>query len=74
MAKRWRIQPHDPDRIAALARAADIPPVVAGLLLGRGISHPRIAQQFLTPKLSSLHDPDDLPGCTEAARRIHTAM
>ncbi len=74
MAKRWRIQPHDPDRIAALARAANIPPVVAGLLLSRGISDPRIARQFLTPKLSSLHDPVDLPGCTEAAERIHAAI
>ena len=38
MAKRWRIHPHDPDRIAALGRAAGIPAVVAQLLICRGIT------------------------------------
>jgi len=74
MAKRWLIQPHDPERIAALARSAHVSTVVASLLLGRGISDPRLAQQFLAPKLSALHDPDGLPGCAEAARRVHAAV
>jgi len=74
MAKRWRIHPHDPERIAALVRAANLSPVVASLLVCRGISDPRRAQQFLSPKLSTLHDPDDLPGCVEAARRIQAAI
>lgn len=74
MGKRWRIHPHDPDGIAALARAAGIPAVVAQLMLCRGISHPDSARAFLEPKLSSLHDPELLGGCTEAARRIHEAI
>ncbi|NLE37789.1 MAG: single-stranded-DNA-specific exonuclease RecJ [Pirellulaceae bacterium] len=74
MAKRWRILPQDGDRIAALARAADISPVIAGLLLCRGISDPRLAREFLSPKLTALHDPNALPGCTEAARRIQAAI
>ena len=40
MAKRWRILPHDPDRIAGLAAAAGIPAVVAQLLICRQISDP----------------------------------
>jgi single-stranded-DNA-specific exonuclease len=74
MVKRWRICPHDPDRIAALERAAGIPPVVAQLLISRGICDPDVARQFLDPKLSALRDPDQLPGCTAAAERIHRAM
>ncbi|MBN1591366.1 MAG: single-stranded-DNA-specific exonuclease RecJ [Pirellulales bacterium] len=74
MAKRWRIHSHDPDRIAALARAAGVPSVVAGLLLCRGISDPRVIQQFLAPSLSALHDPNDLPGCSEAAQRLLAAV
>lgn len=74
MAKRWRIHSHDPERIAALSRAADISPIVASLLLCRGISDPRVARQFLAPKLSALHDPGTLPGCTQAAERIHAAI
>ncbi|NUQ64478.1 MAG: single-stranded-DNA-specific exonuclease RecJ [Pirellulales bacterium] len=74
MAKRWRIHPYDPDLIAALQRTARIPAVVAQLLLCRGISDPESARQFLDPKLSSLRDPSDLPGCAEATGRIHEAI
>jgi single-stranded-DNA-specific exonuclease len=71
MAKRWRIHPHDPDRIVALERAAGIPAVVAQLLICRGITDPEAARTFLDPKLSALRDPELLPGCREAAQRIH---
>ena len=64
MSKRWRIHPHDPDRIAALERAAGIPAVVAQLLICRGITDPDAARTFLDPKLSALRDPQLLPGCT----------
>ncbi len=74
MAKRWRIHPHDPDRIAALSRAAGIPAVVAQLLICRGLADPVAARQFLAPKLSALHDPDELPNCTRAAQLIHQAV
>jgi single-stranded-DNA-specific exonuclease len=74
MSKRWRIHPHDPDRIAALERAAGIPAVVAQLLICRGITDPAAARTFLDPKLSALRDPQLLPGCAEAVRLIHQAI
>jgi len=74
MAKRWRISPHDPQRIADLQRAADVPAVVAQLLICRGITDPRDAAVFLDPKLSALRDPELLPGCQKAAERIHAAV
>ena len=74
MSKRWRIHPHDPARIAALQRAAGIPAVVAELLICRGVTDPVLARDFLDPKLSSLRDPALLPGCTEAAERLHAAV
>jgi len=74
MAKRWRIHPHDPDRIAALQRAAGIPAVVAELLVCRGVTDPVVAKDFLDPKLSSLRDPELLPGCRHAAELIHAAI
>jgi single-stranded-DNA-specific exonuclease len=74
MAKRWRIHPHDPDRIASLGRAAQVPAVVAQLLLCRGITDPDTARVFLDPKLTALRDPELLPGCAEAAERIHAAI
>ena len=74
MSKRWRIHPHDPARIAALERAAGIPAVVAELLVCRGVNDPAAARDFLDPKLSALRDPELLPGCSEAARRIMDAV
>jgi len=74
MAKRWRIFPHDPARIAELARAAGIPAVVAQLLICRGRSDPTLVREFLDPKLSTLRAPDQLPNCTQAARLIHEAV
>jgi single-stranded-DNA-specific exonuclease len=74
MAKRWRIYPHDPDRIAALQRAAGIPAVLAQLLICRGTTDVALAQAFLDARLSALRDPQELPGCQQAARRIHAAI
>jgi single-stranded-DNA-specific exonuclease len=71
--KHWRIHPHDPARIAALQGAAGIPAVVAELLVCRGVTNPDAARDFLDPKLSALRDPNLLPGCREAAERIHAA-
>jgi single-stranded-DNA-specific exonuclease len=74
MAKRWRIHCHDPDRIAHLERAAGIPALVAQLLICRGVLDPETARQFLEPKLSALRDPEELPGCGQAARLIREAV
>src|SRR5687768_1828989 len=74
MAKRWRIHPHDPDRIASLSQAAQVPAVVAQLPICRGIHDPRLAREFLDCKLTGLRDPQELPGITEAARLLHEAV
>jgi single-stranded-DNA-specific exonuclease len=73
MAKRWRIHPHDPTRIATLQSAAGIPAVVAELLICRGVTDPVAVRDFLNPKLSALRDPQLLPGCHQAAERIQAA-
>jgi single-stranded-DNA-specific exonuclease len=74
MGKRWRIRPHDTDRVAYLERAAGIPAVVAHLLLSRGVADPLAARKFLAAKLSDLRDPAELPGASLAAELIHRAV
>jgi single-stranded-DNA-specific exonuclease len=74
MRKRWRIEPHDADRIARLERSAGVPPIVAQLLLCRGVHDPEHVKTFLESKLTSLRDPDELPGCAAAAERVHAAI
>jgi single-stranded-DNA-specific exonuclease len=74
MASRWRLKPHEPSRIAALAQGAGLAPLVAHLLLNRGVSEPGAARSFLEARMSRLHDPESLPGAPEAAERIVRAI
>jgi single-stranded-DNA-specific exonuclease len=72
--KRWRFQPHDADRIGRLEQLAGVPPIVAQLLLSRGVYDPSAARTFLDAKLTGLRDPEELPGASAAAERIHAAV
>src|SRR6184192_2404861 len=74
MRKRWRIEPHDADRISRLERSAGVPPILAQLLLCRGVHEPEHVKTFLESKLSGLRDPDELPGCAAAADRVQAAI
>lgn len=74
MAKRWRIRRQDVGQTEQLARAADLSPVVAQLLVGRGLFDPQAARHFLDAKMSALRDPELLPGLPEAADRVHAAL
>ncbi|HOM17748.1 MAG TPA: single-stranded-DNA-specific exonuclease RecJ [Thermoguttaceae bacterium] len=74
MPKRWRIRSFDPERLVWLERAVGVPPLIAQLLLLRGIDDPDSARRFIEPKLSGLRQPEELPGCMEAADRLHHAV
>src|SRR6476659_8578445 len=71
---RWRLRPHEPERVGALSREARASPLVAQLLLNRGIDDAARASAFLRARLNSLHDPESLPGAAEAADRIVKAV
>lgn len=74
MGKRWRIHTHDPERIAFLERYAGVSPVVAQLLVCRGVCDPSEVRAFIDAKLSCLRDPESLPGLPQAADRLHAAL
>ena len=61
-------------RIRELSRRSGLSPLVAQLLLNRGIEDPTVAVAFLEARLGSLHDPELLPGAVEAADRIVQAI
>jgi single-stranded-DNA-specific exonuclease len=68
----WSTAPPDSEA-AALAREADVPPLLAALLRRRGISTAAQARAFLAPSVASLHDPLRLRGAEEAAERLAAA-
>lgn len=74
MGKRWRIFPHDADRVTRLEKAAGVSPVVAQLMICRGIYEPAAVRTFLEPKMTALRDPGELPGVEQAVERIFAAI
>jgi single-stranded-DNA-specific exonuclease len=74
IAKTWHLLPHDRNAIERLAKALQVAPAVAQLLLNRGLSEPESARRFLEAPLNGLHPPELLPGVTAAADRIMEAV
>jgi single-stranded-DNA-specific exonuclease len=72
--KTWQLLAHDRDAIERLAAALQLSPVVAQVLLNRGLDQPDVAKRFLESPLTGLHPPDRLPGVAEAADRLHAAV
>lgn len=73
MLKQWIIQPPSPHR-DALASRWRVPPLVAQLLINRGVDPESQSDTFLSPQLKDLHPPDALPGATKAAEVIVAAI
>lgn len=70
MHRRWILKESDPRARDTLSRALSVSPLVAAVLAGRGLADPEAARTFLTPSLSSLPDPDGIPGMAAAATRL----
>jgi single-stranded-DNA-specific exonuclease len=73
--RRWVL--HDPpaaDLRDRLCREAGLHPVVAEILLRRGIDTAAAAERFLRPSLQHLHNPFQLLGMTEAVNAIGQAL
>jgi single-stranded-DNA-specific exonuclease len=74
MTPHWRTRHHDPEQTQALSREADVHPLIARLLLNRGVKDADGARGFLDAKQKALLDPECVPGVVEAAERICKAI
>jgi len=74
MPKKWIIRSYDQEHVNSLERKADVHPLLAQLLVGRGVDRPESVAAFLQPKLTDLRAPALLPGCIETARRLLDAI
>jgi single-stranded-DNA-specific exonuclease len=70
----WDHAPGNEAEATALADACDIDPVIARLLVLRGITAPDEATRFLSPALDQLHDPFSLTDLPVAVDRLLGAI
>jgi single-stranded-DNA-specific exonuclease len=73
-AKTWQLLPHDPAAIDRLAGPLRLSPIIAQLLLNRGVHEPEAARRFLEAPLTDLALPAALTGTVEAAERLFQAV
>ena len=73
--KRWIVKPQgNPEAVAAMAAATGISPVLANLLVQRGIDTLEKAKKFFNPQLSDLHDPFLMKDMDKAVERVERAV
>ena len=71
--KQWAIQPPD-DRSAQLAKSLKVSPLLAQVLINRGITDAHAGGIFLRPKLTELIEPGQMPGIETAVHRLKQAI
>jgi len=71
--KQWVIQPAD-RRSPQLAKSLKVSPLLAQVLINRGITDAQAGSVFLRPKLTGLIAPEQMPGVKTAVRRIKHAI
>lgn len=69
----WKIVPFDYTQVHCIAESTGLSPLIAHLLLLRGIQRPEEMIAFLRPSLSQLGEPFELANMDRAVSRIHTA-
>ena len=73
--KRWVVKPQgNPEAVVAMAAATGISPVLANLLVQRGIDTLEKAKKFFNPQLSDLHDPFLMKDMDKAVERVERAV
>ncbi|MEA3224376.1 MAG: single-stranded-DNA-specific exonuclease RecJ [Planctomycetota bacterium] len=71
--KHWAIRPPD-DHSVELAKSLKVSPLVAQVLINRQITDAQTGARFLTPKLTDLIDPAQMPGVGPAVQKLKQAI
>jgi len=72
--KIWKVASEISDNARQLADHLGVSPLIAQLLINRGITDVLQAERFLTPALNQLYDPYLLPDMKKAVSRIRQAI
>jgi len=71
--RKWNLPDPSP-RADELARRIKTSPLIAQVLLNRGIGEPESCESFLRPSLKQLHEPALIPNLCDAAQRVAKAI
>ncbi len=71
---RWELDTADNETAALLALELETSPLLARLLVLRGITDPEAAQNFLNPRLDQLHNPSLMADMDRAVERLKRAI
>ena len=74
MNRRWLVNRTNTEYIEYLSRIASISPVIAQILINRGIKTPHDIYDFLNPRISNLSDPFELTDLRTAVERVKEAL
>ena len=72
--RQWQLNPIDTSRAEPLSRDLGVDPMVATLLLHRGIDEPDVAQRFMAARLADMPDPGLMADIKRAADRLISAV
>ena len=71
--KQWIVRPHD-ERSVELAKSLKVSPLLAQVLINRGLTETQSGSIFLRPKLTQLVEPAQMPGIGPAVQRLKHAV
>ena len=72
---RWTLKPKPPsDKVNSLSKALKVEPLLASLLVQRGVETFEEAEKFFRPSLDDLHDPFLMKDMDKAVSRIEDAI
>ena len=70
----WRFRPFDEGVVERIESACQVDPLVARLLVCRGLQAPAECRDFLENRMTGLLPPEQLPGCDAAVDRLLRAI
>jgi len=74
MAKKWIVSRPSSEQVRALACDIQVSELLGRILVGRNLTSASSARRFLTPRLTDLYNPEQLPDVDKAANRIFSAV
>ncbi|MEQ8634969.1 single-stranded-DNA-specific exonuclease RecJ [Gimesia maris] len=74
MTQNWRFAPHDESQVRRLSSEMRISPLLAQVLIARGLQDAAAARSFIDARMTELLEPCSMPGVESASDRIVAAL